>query len=306
MKRILIYYKERPFQGLQTFEDVSKALGASVPVLKRFAYAKSGNYFLDTEPKSDGTTRTLHKPHKKLKAVQRRILRSIEKVPLGACVYGLHKRRGIADNARLHSKSTYVARFDIRAFFPTIHPTTIKSIFIDLGCGDEAASLLTGLTTYNHQLPQGAPTSNYLSALVLHNVDYRLQGYTRSMGLLYSRYFDDITISGKKDLRVVEKKVQAVVREAGYTLNRNKTRFFGPQDEKTITGVTIRDGRLCAPKQESEVNTYLEKMEAGDFLKKQIDHDKAHVVGLIAFLNQINPKLSRAMKKRYLVALTKR
>src|SRR5438034_755250 len=62
-----------------------------------------------------------------------------------------------------------------------------------------AAALLTKLCTHDGSLPQGAPTSPRLSNLVNHRLDARLFALARKRNVAYSRYADDITISGASD-----------------------------------------------------------------------------------------------------------
>jgi len=300
MKRILTHYTPQPFQGLKTNDDLSRILKIPLGTLLYHAYGKGSRYKTEQIPKPDGSMRTLHKPNPTLKQMQRKILRQLSiGAPLGKSIYGVGTGRGIADNARLHSRNPYVARFDIRSYFPSIHRTMIESLFCDLGCEKDTAHLLTALTTNNHCLPQGAPTSNYLSALVFANADHRLELLARKNRLIYSRYFDDITLSGKNAIQPFSQDVRSIVREGGFVLNTRKTRYFEPSEDKNITGVVVRSGTLCVPIQQDYVESYLTKLENGIITEAQCWADKKHIEGYLSFINQINSTASAALKGRY-------
>lgn len=63
---------------------------------------------------------------------------------------------------------------------------------------------LTSICTLNGYLPQGAPSSPCLSNLVSLRMDQRIGKYCDRHALTYTRYADDISISGNK-LSVIKK-----------------------------------------------------------------------------------------------------
>lgn len=83
---------------------------------------------------------------------------------------------------------------------------------------------LTSLCTVNGALPQGAPTSPTLSNLVCLRLDQRIGKYCENKALTYTRYADDITISGNK-LTVIRKAwgiIKLIIKDEGYTINKKK------------------------------------------------------------------------------------
>ena len=53
--------------------------------------------------------------------------------------------------------------------------------------------LLTYLCTYNNYLPQGSPTSSYISNLVMKQSDKDIGHYCDKNNISYTRYSDDLT-----------------------------------------------------------------------------------------------------------------
>jgi hypothetical protein len=88
---------------------------------------------------------------------------------------------------------------DVREFFPHVRHYMVYRMFRhELGFGCDVASLLTRLTTYRSYLPQGAPTSTPIAnRLLAAPVDAPVAVEAARSDLRYSRFVDDIAISGK-------------------------------------------------------------------------------------------------------------
>jgi hypothetical protein len=76
-----------------------------------------------------------------------------------------------ASAPRNHARKEAVLALDIRNFFPNIRPERVTKVFERLGYPGEAAKILTRLTTYKHQLPQGPPTSPAIANLCIPRID---------------------------------------------------------------------------------------------------------------------------------------
>jgi hypothetical protein len=72
-------------------------------------------------------------------------------------------------------------------------------------------------------LPQGAPTSAALANLCAFRLDLRLDGLAYALGARYTRYADDIVLSGEMHLSNVVRRVESwvgrIALEEGFTLN---------------------------------------------------------------------------------------
>lgn len=72
----------------------------------------------------------------------------------------------------------------------------VSDIFKGLGYFESVAMFLANLCCYKTQLPQGAPTSPYLSNLRFRKIDDLISSYTKEFNIRYTRYADDMTFSG--------------------------------------------------------------------------------------------------------------
>ncbi len=254
--------------------------------------------------KRDGSQRIINAPNDKLKAVQRAILDNILIwEPITEFAYGFGKGKSIVDNARLHASSGFVLNADIKGFFPSVHFKRIYRLLITLGATEFGANILTGLTTLNHCLPQGAPTSPYLATLALRNLDARVAQLCQANRLKYSRYFDDVTISGGERSHEIFDTLAKIVASEGYELHTDpaKLRRYGPGDEKLITGIVIKSGELCVPNI-AEISEYIRLLQSKDMAALRSDNplkEKMSLLGKIAFVLQVNPELGLQLRKEF-------
>lgn len=147
-------------------------------------------------PKRSGGQRTIEAPAEKLKQIQRTILRKLlARLKAHPNVTGFERGHSIVTNANVHVGAEVVIRLDIKDFFGRTSAGRVLDFFRSIGWNQEAAELVTKLTTYNNHLPQGAPTSPRLANLVNYPMDVRLARLAEKIGAVYTRYADDITFS---------------------------------------------------------------------------------------------------------------
>lgn len=184
--------------------------------------------------------RCITAPSVELKKRQRWILDNIlsHYVPL-ECVHGFVKGKSIVTNAQCHIGKSEIACIDIKDFFPSITDSQIKDVFINLGYSESISKTLTALTTFEHRLPQGAPTSPTLSNIVMEPLDSEILEYAEKNGLVYSRYADDITISGDQNIRKHIEEVIGIVERYNFIVNKNKTHIMNSSTGKKITGLSV-------------------------------------------------------------------
>jgi hypothetical protein len=215
-------------------------------------------------PKLTGGKREVFAPAPPLKAMQRRILRRLlARLKVHPCATGFERGHSIVTNALPHVGQDVVIRLDIVNFFTNTGVDRVRRFFIDLGWGVNAVALLTDLCTYEKGLPQGAPTSPRLSNLLNFGMDQRLAAMAQKRGLAYSRYADDITLSGSvgmansgraqnpKTLGAVESSTnnrfndvihltRQIVLEEGYELHEEKKlRIYRRHERQLVTGLVV-------------------------------------------------------------------
>jgi RNA-directed DNA polymerase len=169
-------------------------------------------YVIDYINKSNGEQRKIHKPHYKIRKIQRRINNQIFKdiVLWPSYIYGcipneidedtkvtIQKRDYVSCAAR-HCEAKSLLKMDIKDFFDNINSFLVNKLFIDFfKYPPEVSRLLTDICCYKGNLVQGALTSSYISALCLWDIENMLVARLNRKNLTYTRLVDDITVSSK-------------------------------------------------------------------------------------------------------------
>lgn len=192
--------------------------------------------------------RKLQSPSPNLKKTQRLILDKIlTKQPVLPCVYGLSKDRTVLANAKMHLKnaSDQLVVLDIENFFPSVKRSQIIKVFRKLGFNKENSAILTKICTVNDELPQGAPTSPYLASLACIKLDKEIYNYCKRRNFEYTRYFDDISVSGKNILEKHIKYIEKIIVKHSFRCNDSKREFYDFNTEnKVINGIVINQDKL--------------------------------------------------------------
>jgi len=217
-------------------------------------------------PKSYGS-RLMEVPKPRLRHIQRRILREIlDPIPVHAAAHGFRKGKSCRTFVEPHIGRDVVLRMDLRDFFPSIPAPRIHALFATLGYPEAVARLLTGLCTNAvpmaiarrgadswltakrlgvPHLPQGAPTSPALANLCALHLDMRLDELARSMDGQYTRYADDLAVSGGAALRRgvprISRLVTVIAMEEGFEINHRKTRSMHRSHRQLLTGVVVNE-----------------------------------------------------------------
>lgn len=186
--------------------------------------------------------RYISAPNKNLKEVQRWILDNIlYKLEVSSYCHGFYPERSIVTNAEEHINQPLVLGIDLKDFFPSIKKNRVKGIFKTIGYTERVADFLSEICTYKWCLPQGAPTSPMLANLVAWNLDINLGRYCKRKKFTYTRYADDITISGNKQIPRYKTKIYRIIEEEGFIVNYDKTRLFDKGSSQKVTGLIVND-----------------------------------------------------------------
>lgn len=269
--------------------------------------------------------RLMEVPKPRLRDLQRRILRGIlDCVPVHFAAHGFCRGRSCLTFAEPHVGREVVLRMDLCDFFPSIPASRIHALFGMLGYPAGVARLLTALCTNvvpmavaNEgagswraakrfelpHLPQGAPTSPALANLCALHLDYRLDELARSVEGKYTRYADDLAISGGERLRrrvgAVVSLVTTIAAEEGFAINPRKTRPMVRCQRQILAGVVVnarpnvrRDDydRLKA------VLTNCVRLGAASQNRDGVRDFAARLAGRIAHVAALNP--TRGLKLR--------
>jgi retron-type reverse transcriptase len=273
----------RRSQQSHSQKPLSEWLGMERETLCELAEETEANYrVFPIEGRSK--KRWIEAPSEPLKQVQRKILdRLLESMPLNGAAHGFIRDRSILSHAANHVKKRWVINLDIRSFFPSVDSERVHEVALELPISPSDAELFVKLTTRKNHLPQGAPTSPALGNLVLRGMDRKMCDLVRGTGWFYTRYADDLTLSGFRKPRQIFDDAIAIVHESGFQTSAEKCRIRGRNRRQMVTGIVV-NRKLALPREKRRmVRAMKHRWEKG--LVEGCDMN--HVLGWINFASYV-------------------
>lgn len=271
-------------------------------------------------PKPSGGHRLVEAPKWRLRTAQRRILDGIlNHIPPHDAAHGFRAGRSVITSAQPHVGRAVVLRVDLQAFFASVAAARVIGVLRTAGYPQEVCRTLAALCTHQtpadvlagapHRdpidlarlrmphLPQGAPTSGALANLAAYRLDVRIAALAAKLGARYSRYADDIVLSGDRPLAhaapTLVARLAAIASEEGFALNFRKTRVMTDSARQWITGIVVNQ-KLSTPRPE------LERLRAilhncaryGPATQNRDGHAdfRAHLRGRVAWIRSLDPQ----------------
>lgn len=294
-------YAEKLFSNsvpvLYNASHLSQLVGYSKEYLQSAAVHTPFYYRQFYIAKKNGSKRKITEPLPSLKEIQLWILNSIlYKVPVSPFAKAYKPNISMIENVKFHRNQPKVLSLDIEDFFSGIKVNAVEQIFLELGYSKLLSSLLARLCCKSKVLPQGAPTSPYLSNLFFRPIDDLIAEYCMSRKIRYTRYADDLTFSGDFDEKKVIAKISTILKRFNLVLNKEKTAVMLPNSRQIVTGIVVNK-KLQVPfeKRNSLRKTlyYIKKFGMEDhckFLKNNKQNYLEHLLGQVQFVLHINPK----------------
>ena len=291
--------------GTVSLDRVAHDCGLTVGQLSCAADQAGTSYREFNIPKKSGGVREITPPDEWLKRLQRRLLVFLRKVftPPG-CVHGGVSGKSIRTNAEPHVGQKWVLGLDVRDFYPSTTAEHLLPVLKHMGLTDDTAATVCRLTTYRGSLPQGAPTSLFLGNVALWHSDRRILKLSERHRLAYTRYVDDITVSGGNDLRTMAGAFEEIVRGGGYEVGWDKSGVMGRHQRQVVTGLVVND-RLRPTKDflralnddiwlclDYGADLYAALEGIGPF------HAKQRLNGRVRYVSQFDPKLAERLRRR--------
>ena len=295
-----------------TYRELS-SLEQDLGVDARTLYGVSNNisrHYRPAEiPKGDGSVRRLWVPDEPLKSIQRKIARVLLS-PMEVSPHATAYRygAGIVKNARAHVGQPRVLTLDIFRFFDHVRYSAVKEKAFPADRYCEANRiLLTLLCYYREGLPQGAPTSPWISNLILKELDDTLGAWCGERGIVYTRYCDDMTFSGDFD----ENRVIALVREQlgrhGFRLHEGKIRKADCHHRQKVTGLVVNQGVSTPADYRRKLRQelyYCEKFGVESHWQRtgsplSVEEYLRHLLGQVNFVLSVSPENQEMRRYRH-------
>ncbi|MET3434107.1 RNA-directed DNA polymerase [Herbaspirillum seropedicae] len=303
------------YHGKHSFEDFLQS-----PVEKNYEVIETGDF----------GGRKLFKPKENLKLYHRFLnLFLFELLPINERVVFSYRKGFSAVNAvQRHTQSKYFFQTDIQSFFDSIDQALTKKTILagESYCpiADLSAHLdrIVNLVCIDDSIPVGLPASAPLSNAVLLNFDNEMERLCLERDLSYSRYADDIIISGQNQDAVqetgnaVQEKLHQFSSEK-FFIHQGKTRFFQVGGKIKILGMLILpNGRISIDtkkKKELEVllffylndrekfkNIVNQAKQRTDAKRDLVEDDYiAYLSGNINYVDSIDPDYTDKLRRKF-------
>jgi len=282
------------------------------------------HYVTSTRPAPSGAVRVLEAPKFRLKALQRRLLAGVlDGVPPHDAAHGFRHGRSVASYAAPHAGQAVVVRLDLEGFFASVTVGRVYGVLRTAGYPEPVAHCLAGLMTTvlprrtweavpppvdaglaaahwrlgrrlaAPHLPQGAPTSPALANLAAHRLDVRLTGLVAAWGGRYTRYADDLAVSGGRTWRYGTSRlldlIAEVARDEGFQLNDRKTAVLPRAGRQVLGGLVVNERPHVARAEVDRLRAVLHNCArhgpSGQNREGRADF-RAHLTGRVAWVAQ--------------------
>ncbi|CQH31748.1 TPA: retron St85 family RNA-directed DNA polymerase [Yersinia enterocolitica] len=283
--------------SLNDLNDLSIHTRLSHDLISKYVSNNKRYYHHFNMTKRSGGVRPIENPDEELKAIQRWILRNIlDKLFPSIYAKGFVKKMSILNNAKPHLDHQYILNIDLKDFFSHVKASHVFTVFNALGYSKMMSYYLTSICTLNGYLPQGAPTSPSLSNFVCLRLDHRIGKYCENKALSYTRYADDICISGNK-LTVIKDAwhmLRVIIESEGFIINSKKEKLSGPKSRREVTGLIVNPSLGIG---RSKYNYYRKKifilLMANDPKREQI------ISGILSYVKSVDAKRHIYLCKYY-------
>ncbi len=293
------------FPYIASSSHIAAYMGISPSLVRQVLHKPEYHYRHFELSKSHGAPRLISTPKTYLKVMQWWICDNVLfRVPVHDCVHGFRRGRSYVSNANAHSGATHVLNVDVKSFFDNIKSSDILNLFLSCGYGEAGSLVLTSLCSNNGAAPTGAPTSPAIANAIMMPVDIKIDELARAEGLVYTRYADDITLSGQSWIdKELLSKIEGIVSASDFQLNKNKTKFMGPGDRIDVTGLVINDGPNLPREWRNWARGYLHRVKLN---ASQMRSHTSQVRGIYGVLVQLDPERKRkitVLAEQTLIAL---
>lgn len=255
--------------SIGSLEGLCAALDISRDILEETLWLEEKHKYTEKLiNKPDGTIRTVHRPHRLIRRIQRKINKRVFSAETilawPSFLYGsLPNQHDGSDEfpkdyvacARVHCGAKSLLKLDIKDFFDNISQELVEDAFISvLKYPPDVAKALAIICCLNGRVVQGALTSSYLACLCLHDVEGKVVERLSKKNLKYTRYVDDITVSSTRENTSFDFAfglIESMLDSKDLPLNLSKTKLQRMSTESlTVHGLRVSFGEPRLPTNE--------------------------------------------------------
>lgn len=257
-------------------------------------------------PKHSGGLRKINAPNDDIADLQRAIikvlkddLKILEHNNAFAYVSGRSTRDALVRHKNNQSK--WFLKLDLKDFFPSCSKeyilTQLAQVYPLCFVPRETLSPIIDVCLLDGGLPQGAPSSPYLTNIIMIPIDYTLNktfyDFNKSHYCV-TRYADDILISNQFNFNwsVIQNKVNEILADAPFRLNTKKTRYASNAGRNWNLGLMYNNqGQITVGhrrKKRTKNSLYAMFRDNSQTVSWSV-HDAQVVIGELAYIQQVEP-----------------
>jgi len=267
-------------------------------------------YELNLKHKYTTKIRKIAIPSNNLKDIQKKICNLLlNKCSTHTCAHAYIKKRSIHTNIKSHLNQNSFFKIDLKDFFFSITQEMLIKYLEKNSFEKDDSKAIAHCCTYKGSLPQGAPSSPYISNLILYSLDKKLYTIAKKNMLSYTRYADDMAFSGDDISLEIEQEIRGIIKQEGFIINKKKTYISRKAAKRILTGISIvgAQGKLPTKTRRklSQTIFYIQKYGLNSHLKKinEFNNKEKYLASLLGKLNfwlQVEPshmKVSECIKE---------
>lgn len=250
-----------------------------------------------TIPKRNGEQRVIYQASPELKSLQYWVRENVLKsLPVSNAAFAYQPGDSIKKHAIFHKDANFIFHTDIEGFFPSIHSKMLTDILTKhqnlLQAKNvwfkDSCDIVAKICFRNDLLSIGTVSSPIISNIVVYDFDESIISYCKKKGYRYSRYADDIYISGNTYIQgSIKEIIEDCLQSYGFRINGSKTWFKSKKSRRKVTGLVITDtGRVSVG---TEVRKQIKHMIYSRLIYGKGSPDE--ILGYLAYLKDIEPQV---------------
>ncbi|WP_170229160.1 reverse transcriptase family protein [Polyangium fumosum] len=291
----------RNFAFVRNIQDLSRELGCERAQLEEYISSRQREFYKEMRIPKKGRRRrefrTVYKPCRELAVLQKNIATLLQRNPLPEYVQGFVSDRSIYKNAKIHIGQKILLHADIHEFFESITLERVRDAFETCGSNREVATLLAKLCTLDGFLPQGSSASPVLANLVCRHLDTDINALAISYGCRYSRYADDITLSG--DRVPPAESVENLLKRHAFELRPGSCRTQRRGHGQYVTGLSVEDAVPRIPRRMKRRLRLVLRLARSAMQHADLLLSETKIDGWLAFFHSVEPNLASKLSAEW-------
>ena len=308
-----------PLRDLVDAPELARALHLSVSQLLDYANSPNQRAFFHARAirkrnrARRGQFRTVFSPRAEhLRQAHFFVAQLLAEATISPAAHGYLRGRSIRTNAAEHLGARLLLHADIEGFFDSITVEQVRAALTVVGARIEIADLLSRFCTIDKRLRQGTRCAPTIANLVCRGLDEDLRALAHGHECRYTRYADDVTLSGDEVPGTDE--IDAIFTRHGFRLRRGRCYVQTRGKSQFVTGLTIghSDQPRLSRYSKRRMRLILHFMgkygSRGHFAKvgkPPTYSNESAVRGALAFFRSIEPVLAEKLFAQFVAAIEK-